>query len=92
MSSEQRACSACGAVAPPEARFCARCGRQLDGAGPAEERRLYGVLAPMPMLVLTGIFVAGALLALLAGSVGTAIFLLVLAVVAGVFLFEAAKR
>jgi hypothetical protein len=57
-----------------------------------DDRRVYGVLAPGPMLVLTGIFLVGAVLALLAGSVGAAVLLFVLAVVANVFVFEAAKR
>jgi hypothetical protein len=78
-------------VAAPDARFCARCGRPLDAAE-LEGRRVYGVLAPGPMLLVTGAFLIGGVLALIAGSVGAAIFLLVLAGIACVFLLEAAKR
>jgi hypothetical protein len=53
---------------------------------------VYGVLAPGPMLFVTGAFLIGGVLALLAGSIGAAIFLLVLGGIACVFLFEAAKR
>lgn len=92
MSSEASVCSACGNAVPADARYCARCGHQLDGGEPEVDRRVYGVLAPGPLLVLTGIFLVGAVLALLAGSVGAAVFLFVLAVVACIFLLEAAKR
>lgn len=91
VSSDPHLCSACGAVAAPDARFCARCGRPLD-AGELEGRRVYGVLAPGPMSFVTGAFFIGGVLALIAGSVGAAVLLLVLAGVACVFLFEAAKR
>ena len=81
-------CPACGAEAAPGAKFCAECGRRLIGAEPT----LYGVLAPGPALVLSGILFAAGMLALIAGSIlGTLVFL---AFAAGAFVlfYDAARR
>jgi len=46
MTDEARACASCGALNPPDARFCNRCAAPLEAAGPAsaETRKTVTVL------------------------------------------------
>jgi len=87
MSSVPRVCSACGAASSWDARYCQQCGRPLE-----ETPRYYGVLAPGPAFVLGCVLLVAALAVLLAGSVITAIVLLVIAMAAFVLFYQAAKR
>jgi hypothetical protein len=88
MSSVPRVCSTCGGASAWDARFCQQCGRPLDARSP----HYYGVLSPGPAFVLGCLLLVAAVIAVLAGSVITAIVLLAIAVVAFVFFYEAARR
>jgi hypothetical protein len=90
VSSEPRACSACGFAADAESKFCPNCGRKL--VGDHGSPHLYGVLSPGPAFVLGCVLLAAAVVAGVAGSAITAIVLLALAGAAFVFFYDAAKR
>jgi hypothetical protein len=80
----------CGSTAPPDARFCPRCGHALDGD--LGTRHLFGVLAPGPTFVLGCLLLLGALLALLAGSPVASIALAAFAGATFVLFYGAAER
>jgi hypothetical protein len=88
MSSVPRVCSACGATSEWHANYCQQCGRRLDEDAP----RYYGALSPGPVFVLGCVFLAAALVALIAGSVIGAVAFVVAAAAAFVFFYEAARR
>jgi hypothetical protein len=88
MSSVPRVCSACGSASAWDARFCQQCGRPLHDGAP----HYYGVLSPGPAFVVGCVLLAGALIALIVGSMIAAIVLFAIAVVAFVFFYEAARR
>lgn len=83
-------CPACGVGLTPEARFCPNCGIRLDEA--RGTRHVYGVLAPGPALVLAGVLLLAAFLALIVGSVLVAIVLLVLSALMFVLFVGALRR
>jgi hypothetical protein len=90
VSSESPPCPVCGSTAPPEARFCPRCGHALDGD--LATRHLFGVLAPGPTFVVGCLLLLGALVALLAGSPVGAIALAAFAGATFVLFYGAAER
>lgn len=96
MSSGARSCPVCGLLVSPEARFCSQCGTQLDGRGIegafVPSRRVFGVLAPGPILVLACILLVTGILVLLAGSPIAAIVLLAFAAASFVFFYGAIER
>jgi hypothetical protein len=83
----------CGLLVSSEARFCSHCGTQLDGgtAG-APSRRVFGVLAPGPTLVLACVLLVTGIGVLLAGSPIAAIVLLVFAAASFVLFYGAIER
>jgi hypothetical protein len=85
-----RGCPACGVGLTLEARFCPNCGLRLDEA--RGTRHVYGVLAPGPALVLAGVLLLAAVLALIVGSVLVAIVLLVLSALTFVLFVGAVQR
>jgi zinc ribbon protein len=90
VNAEARPCPACGSDVSADARFCPQCGRSLA----SEEARpnLYGVLAPGPALVLSGVLFLAGVLALIAGSIVGAIVFLAFASGAFVLFYDAARR
>jgi len=87
VSSVPRVCSACGATSEWHANYCQQCGRRLDDDAP----RYYGALSPGPVFVLGCVFLAAALIALVAGSVIGAVVFVVVAALTFVFFYEAAR-
>jgi hypothetical protein len=96
VSSEARACPACGLLVSPEAKFSSQCGIQLDGTSvagfSAPSRRTFGVLAPGPVLVLALVLLVGGIVVLFAGSAIAAIVLLAFAAASFVLFLGAAER
>jgi hypothetical protein len=93
-----RTCPACRLTVTADARFCASCGTQVDGASRPSiaysqpEPRLFGVLAPLPTFVLACIFVVGALFSVLAESWILGVLLLAFAAATFVLFYGAAER
>ena len=81
----------CGLLVSPEARFCSQCGTQLDGGG-LSGRRVFGVLAPAPVLVLACLLLVAGIAVLIAGSTIVAIVLLVFAAASFIFFYGAVER
>jgi hypothetical protein len=78
----------------PEAKFCSQCGTQLDAGSPVgpPSRRVFGILAPAPVLVLAcGLLIAG-IVVLIAGSPIAAIVLLAFAAASFVLFYGAVER
>jgi hypothetical protein len=90
VSSEARVCPACGLLVSPEARYCSQCGRLLEGGLPS--RRVFGVLAPAPVLVLACVLLIAGIVVLVAGSPIVSIILLALAAASFVLFYGAAER
>jgi hypothetical protein len=87
----------CRLAAAPDARFCPNCGSPLEGATPSisysePSQRLFGVLAPTPTFVLATVFLAGALVALLAESWVLAVLLCAFAAALYLLFYGAAER
>jgi zinc-ribbon domain len=94
VSSEARVCPVCGLLVSPESRFCSQCGTQLDGgsrAGPSS-RRVFGILAPAPVLVLACVLLIAGIVVLVAGSPIAAIVLLAFAAASFVLFYGAVER
>jgi hypothetical protein len=97
VSTAPHACPVCGLLVSPEARFCSQCGTQLESAGTeglflAPQRRVFGVLAPGPTLVLAVVLLVAGVVALLVGSPIAAIILLALAAASLVLFYGAVER
>lgn len=90
-------CPTCGASSPEHANFCAHCGAPLAPGetpppAPHEPVRRFGVLSPTGPFVLGCLLLAGALVALVAGSLVLGILLLAGAVALLVLSYGAAQR
>ncbi len=90
-------CLACGSTNPPDASFCAACGRKLSEddvtvAYSVAPPRLFGVLSPVAAFVLGCVLLLGAVVALVAASTIIGIVLLAAAIAAFVLFYGAAER
>lgn len=97
MTDAVRTCSACGAAAPDDARFCPSCGRPLTGdvdtvAHIPPPPKLFGVVSPAAAFVLGCVLLLGGFAALVTGSPILAILLLAAAGAAFVLFYGAAER
>ena len=89
-------CLACGSTNPPDASFCAACGRKLSEAEAVaytvSQPRVFGVLSPVAAFVLGCLLLLGAVVALVAASMVVGIVLLAAAIAAFILFYGAAER